>query len=92
MAQGLSEAASAIVQAIAALPVNAEKVREKIVYAKKRENYVEHCYREALVDLFKENDVVSILKNREVYRHMSNAADRGDEVANILGNILIKAM
>jgi uncharacterized protein len=92
MTEGLCEAAAAIVQAIASLADNPDKVREKIVYAKKRENYVEHCYREALVDLFKEENVVSILKCREVYRHMSNAADRGDEAANILGNILIKAM
>jgi uncharacterized protein len=53
---------------------------------------VEHCYREALVDLFKEANVVMILKEREIYRHLSNAADRGDEAANIVGNILMKAM
>jgi len=92
MAAGLCEAASAIVEAIALLPKDQEECGEKVVYAKKRENYVEHCYREALVDLFKEKDVVTILKVREIYRHMSNAADRGDEAANIVGNILVKSM
>jgi len=92
MAQGLCEAAVAIEEAIAFLPNSGEEALEKVAYAKKRENYVEHCYREALVDLFKMGDVVTILKVREIYRHMSNAADRGDEAANIIGNILVKSM
>jgi uncharacterized protein len=31
-----------------------------------------------------------ILKMRELYRHISNAADRGDEAANILSDIIVK--
>lgn len=92
MAQGICEGTSAIREAISALPVDREKASERVVYAKKRENYVEHCYREALVDLFKEKNVVTILKVREIYRHLSNAADHGDESANIIGNILVKSM
>jgi len=34
--------------------------------------------------------VVKMLKQREVYRHLSNAADRGDEAANVLANIVVK--
>lgn len=92
MAQGLDEVASAIAEAIAALKKDPDQARERVVFAKKRENYIEHCYREALVDLFNEPNVVTILKIREIYRHLSNAADRGDEAANIIGNILVKAM
>jgi hypothetical protein len=92
MAEGLEEAAAAISEAIGCLSKDPRKARELVVFAKKRENYVEHCYREALVDLFKIENVVTILKIREIYRHMSNAADRGDEAANIVGNILVKSM
>jgi len=92
MAQGLCEAASAIAESIGAMAEDRDKAMERVVYAKKRENYVEHCYREALVDLFKEENVVTILKIREIYRHLSNAADRGDEAANIIGNILVKSL
>jgi uncharacterized protein len=91
MAQGLCEGASAITEAISLLPSDPERAMELVVYAKKRENYVEHCYREALVDLFKGKNVVTILKIREIYRHISNAADRGDEAANIVGDILVKS-
>ena len=91
MAEGLCEAAAAVTKAIDSLGKDQAKANEHAMYAKKRENYVEHCYREALVDLFKTKNVVTILKVREIYRHMSNAADRGDEAANVIGNILVKA-
>jgi uncharacterized protein Yka (UPF0111/DUF47 family) len=62
--------------------------------AKSLENRAESVYRAAVADLFKEpktvEDIVEILKMREIYRHLSNAADRGDEAANILGDIVVK--
>ncbi|MDW8070748.1 MAG: DUF47 domain-containing protein, partial [Anaerolineae bacterium] len=62
--------------------------------AKGIENRVEVVYREALADLFRDprdvHDVVRMLKLREVYRHLSNAADRGDEAANIIIDIVVK--
>lgn len=58
------------------------------------ENKVEDVYREALADMFTETDdakqLVKMLKLREVYRHLSNAADRGDEAANVLADIVVK--
>ncbi|MGQ9677270.1 MAG: DUF47 domain-containing protein [Chloroflexota bacterium] len=62
--------------------------------AKSLENQAESMYREAIAELFETvrtvEDVVYILKMREVYRHLSNAADRGDEAANIIGDIVVK--
>lgn len=63
---------------------------EHAVKAKTYENMMEKAYHLALVDLFKGTDTVYMLKMREVYRHLSNAADRGDEAANIISNIVIK--
>lgn len=91
MAEGLSEAAVAIAQGVGCLAKNPQKATELMMYAKKRQNYVEHCYREAMVELFKMENAVTILKTREIYRHMSSAARREDEAANIIGNILVKA-
>ena len=66
------------------------------VRAKTLENRVEWVYREALAALFhmpKDVDhVVEMLKLREIYRHLSNAADRGDEAANVLSDIVVKMM
>ncbi len=62
--------------------------------AKALENRVEAVYREAIADLFESakdvHDVVEMLKKREVYRHLSNAADRGDEAANVISDIVVK--
>lgn len=64
------------------------------VRAKALENRVEAVYREALADLFHQpqdvEHVVEMLKLREIYRHLSNAADRGDEAANVLTDIVVK--
>jgi predicted phosphate transport protein (TIGR00153 family) len=91
MAEGLASAASAITEAIRALKNDLQKARERVIFAKKRENLLEHLYREALVDLFKGDNVVAMLKMREIYRHLSNAADRCDEAANVLSGIILKS-
>jgi predicted phosphate transport protein (TIGR00153 family) len=62
--------------------------------AKALENRVESVYREAIADLFSGPEdlhhVVEMLKRREVYRHLSNAADRGDQAANVISDIVVK--
>jgi uncharacterized protein len=62
--------------------------------AKAIENRVEALYREALADLFhgpkNVKHVVHMLKTREIYRHLSNAADHEDLAANIIADIVMK--
>jgi len=64
------------------------------VRSKQIENQVEHLYRRALADLFHQpkdaEHIVEMLKLRETYRHLSNAADRGDEAANKISDIVVK--
>jgi uncharacterized protein len=58
------------------------------------ENRMEGVYREAIGALFAEpknlKQMVAILKLREVYRHLSNAADYVEKAANVLGDIVVK--
>ena len=63
---------------------------EHAVKAKAYENTMEKAYHIALADLFKGPDTIYMLKMREIYRHLSNAADRGDEAANIISSIVMK--
>lgn len=62
--------------------------------AKALENRVERVYREAIAELFSGPEdvhhIVNMLKLREVYRHLSNAADRGDEAGNVISDIVVK--
>lgn len=63
--------------------------------AKSIENQVEGVYREAIGHLFKETKnvrhVINMLKVREIYRHLSNAADREDGAANVISDIIMKS-
>lgn len=90
----LRDAAAEILQAIERLQDHPRVASEHAQRAKKLENEVEVIYREALADMFQQTDsvkkVIKILKLREVYRHLSNAADRGDEAANFIADILVK--
>ena len=61
-----------------------------VVSAKVVENEIEETYHEALADLFSRDDFHYIFKMREVYRHISNSADRISESADLIANILIK--
>ena len=63
-----------------------------VVKAKSMENEIEETYHEALALLFSGEDFKHMFKMREVLRHISNAADRIADAADIMGNIIIKDM
>jgi predicted phosphate transport protein (TIGR00153 family) len=90
----LRDATFEILKAVECLQEHPGVAAQHAQRAKKIENKVETFYREALAEMFREaNDVPSVvkaMKMREVYRHLSNAADRGDEAANVLANIIVK--
>lgn len=90
MAEALYMGSQHITQAVKGLRHMPDGIHEHIIKAKKSENRIEHLYREALVELFKNPDVVTLLKMREIYRHLSNAGDQGDEAADIISDILVK--
>lgn len=60
------------------------------VKAKKCENEVEKLYRQSIADLLAGEDIKYILKTRELYRHLSNCADRIDQTADLICHILMK--
>lgn len=90
----LRDAAAELLQAVDRLEQHPGVANEHAQRAKALENRVEDVYREALADLFSGGEdikqVIKMLKLREVYRHLSNAADRGDEAANVIADIVVK--
>ncbi len=90
MVESLHSASHEINLAMKCLKNHPGVCQDHIVKAKKTENFVEHRYREGLAELFKSGDVIEILKKREIYRHLSNAADRVADAADVLGDILVK--
>lgn len=90
----LRDAAYELLQAVGRLENHPNVAGDHAQRAKALENRVEDVYRDALADLFKGatdlEHVVLIMKLREIYRHLSNAADRGDEAANVIADIVVK--
>jgi uncharacterized protein len=90
----LRDAAYEIHLAVQRLEANPGVATEHASRAKALENRIESVYREALAELFSGPEdvqhIVRMLKKREVYRHLSNAADQGDQAANIISDIIVK--
>ena len=91
MVEILRKAAREISDAVKILETYPHIAMEHAVKAKSYENAMEKAYHSALADLFKKTDTVYMLKMREIYRHLSNAADRSDQAANIVCSIVMKA-
>jgi uncharacterized protein len=94
MASILRDAAYELLMAVDRLEDHPGVASDHAQRAKSLENRVEEVYRAALADLFSGAEdiqhVIKMMKSREVYRHLSNAADRGDEAANVIGDIIVK--
>jgi len=94
MAAVLRDAAHELHMAMVQLKDHPHVALDHATRAKALENQAERIYRQAIAALFSGSQdiqhVVLMLKMREVYRHLSNAADRGDEAANILSDIVVK--
>ena len=92
----LADAAREIYMGVQRLEDHPNVANDHAVRAKALENRLETVYREAIADLFAMprdlDHVVEMLKLREIYRHLSNAADRGDVAANVIGDIVVKKM
>jgi hypothetical protein len=58
--------------------------------ARKAERKVEKLYRKALAELFQGEDYIQMFKRREIYQHLTNAAERMAACANTLHDIVVK--
>ena len=94
MASLLLEAAREILLALERLHEHPGVANEHAMRAKTIENRVERLYRNNIAALFKEAEdvehIMGMLKRREVLRHLSNAADRGDRAADIITDVVVK--
>jgi predicted phosphate transport protein (TIGR00153 family) len=94
MVERVREAADELLLAMERLDGNPKVALDHSRRTKHRENQVERIYCEAIADLFSGPEdihhVMEMLRVREVYRHISNAADQADQAANVLGIVVMK--
>lgn len=89
MARILVDAADAIEKGIEALCGGGGDAYAHARDAASAENKMEHAYRAALAKLFGGDDVHTIFRLREVYRHMSNSADRADSIGRSIARVVV---
>lgn len=92
MAALLKEGAEQLVAAIRHLANNPNVASDYAVRAKRIENGMNVKYLAALRDLFSGDNLRLMFSLREIYRHLNRSADRVDEAANIVSDIVVKGI
>jgi len=90
MVKILVEATDEITVAVPAIERDPATARERARSASHAENRVEELYRRTLAALFDESDIPRVFKLREIYRHLSNSADRADAIGKLIVKIVVK--
>ena len=90
MAELLQKGAEQLVGAMRHLKKNPNVAVEYAVRAKRIENQMNDSYLAALKQLFSGHDPRVMFSLREIYRHFNRSADRVDEAANIISNVVVK--
>jgi len=90
MGKLLSEASQHILDSVSALPKDARLAIEGARGAIQSEHRVEEVYRRTIAVLFDNPDLSTALKRREIYRHLSNSADRAEAIGRLILKIVIK--
>ena len=90
MAMHIKLGSDALVQGYARLARDPTAAAADADTARKAERRVEKNYRRAIAELFVGDDYIHMFKRREIYRHLSNAADRMANCANTLHDIVVK--
>ena len=90
MCELLVEAAVSIRAAVGAIPRDHGAARIGAREASDAENRMEILYRTSIAQLFQGDDFRTMFKLREIYRHLSNSADRADAVGKLIGKIVVK--
>lgn len=89
-----SKAAVELEMAMQRLKDNPRVAGEHALRARKLENEVDNLYRVAVASLFtKAKDfekLLSMMRRREVYRHVSNMSDRASMAAHVIGMVVMK--
>jgi uncharacterized protein Yka (UPF0111/DUF47 family) len=90
MAMHIKLGVDALVQGYAKLAKSPKDAAGDADAARKAERRVEKAYRRAIADLFQGDNYIHMFKQREIYRHLANAADRMAHCANTLHDIVVK--
>jgi uncharacterized protein Yka (UPF0111/DUF47 family) len=90
MGRILSEATNSILDAVTALHKEPQRAVDSARSAMHAEHRTEDVYRRTIAVLFDSPDLPTALKRREIYRHLSNSADRAEAIGRLIRKIVVK--
>jgi len=90
IAHHLKKGVDALAKGFAKLGKTPASAAQDADAARKAERHAEKQYRIALSALFSGDDYVNMFKRREIYRHLTNAAEHMAQCANTLHDIVVK--
>jgi uncharacterized protein Yka (UPF0111/DUF47 family) len=90
MARFLYEGVVALEAGFAKLRSNPAAASDDADVARKAERKAEKFYRKSLARLFQGDDYIQMFKRREIYHHLTTAAERMAHCANTLHDIVVK--
>ena len=90
MGKILSDSSNHILAAVTSLPNDTRGAIEGARAAIQSEHRVEDVYRRTITVLFDNPDLPTALKRREIYRHLSNSADRAEAIGRLILKIVVK--
>jgi predicted phosphate transport protein (TIGR00153 family) len=94
MAEMMRESAEEIKLAMERIPQHPGVATTHAIRARAIDNRMETLYAEALAELFRKpkdlESLVSMMKLREIYRHLFHASQRVADAANIIEDIVVK--
>lgn len=94
MAEVLARCATKLHQSIRHIEHHADQAIRHCMQVRRLENHMDTLYITALRDLFQHvstpDDMVNLLKLREIYRHMIHAVNSAEFAANLINDVLVK--
>ena len=86
----IKEGVDALATGYAKLGSSPASAAQEANLARQAERHAEKLYRVALPNLFEGTDYINMFKRREIYRHLTNAAEHMALCANRLHDIVVK--
>jgi len=92
VAKCLQKSTLAIKKAVGMLQTlrNSEELKQLCVEINNYENEADDLETKALKQLFAQNDALHIIKMKDIYEHFENAADKCEDVADVIMAIIIR--
>ena len=69
---------------------NPKEIEKRCIEVNRLENVADDIYKSSVAELFKRTDAIEIMKLKEIYERLEFAADKCEDAANVISDIVVK--